>query len=308
MASAFVDANNDGLLDLIVTNDSTPNYLYLNRGNGTFEDFSYASGVALNEEGHEQASMGVAAGDYDNDGLLDFYVTNFSDETNSLYHNEGEGIFRDVTFHAGHGETTLPFLGWGTSFLDFDNDGWKDLIVANGHVYPVVDAQRWGTTYAQQVLLFRNLRNGRFGRVPAAPRSGLAAAIWGRGLAVGDLDGDGLLDVVINNADARPTVLRNVTKPSGHWLQLRLAGDLGKKSPRDATGAVVRVTVGSLCQRADAVSGGGYASQNDPTLHFGLGPAEKIDKLEVSWPGGNKEIFFIPGVDRVLRITQGKGN
>ena len=308
MASAFVDANNDGLLDLIVTNDSTPNYLYLNRGNGTFEDFSYASGVALNEEGHEQASMGVAVGDYDNDGLVDFYVTNFSDETNSVYHNEGEGMFRDVTFHAGHGETTLPFLGWGTSFLDFDNDGWKDLIVANGHVYPVVDAQRWGTSYAQQVLLFRNLRNGSFGRVPAAPGSGLAVAIRGRGLAVGDLDGAGLLDVVINDADARPTVLRNVTRPAGHWLQLRLEGDVVKKSPRDATGAIVRVTVGSVCQSAGAISGGGYASQNDLTLHFGLGPAEKIDKLEVIWPGGDRETFFAPGVDRVLRITQGKGS
>ncbi len=308
LASAFVDASSDGLLDLIVTNDSTPNYFYLNRGNGTFEDVSYPSGLALNEEGHEQASMGLAVGDYDNDGLVDFYVTNFSDESNTLYHNDGEGTFTDVTFQAGHGEATLPFLGWGTSFLDFDNDGWKDLIVANGHVYPEVDAQRWGTSYAQQLLLFRNLRSGKFERVAAAPDSGLAIAICGRGLAVGDLDGDGLLDVVINNIDSRPTVLRNVSKSTGHWLQLRLVGDITKKSPRDGTGAVAWVTTGKLRQRVDAVSGAGYASQNDRCLHFGLGQAEKIDKLEVTWPGRNRETFFVADVDRVLVIIQGKGH
>src|SRR5688572_21720384 len=308
MASAFVDANGDGLLDLIVTNDSTPNYLYLNKGDHTFEDVSYASGVALNEDGQEQASMGLAVGDYDNDGLVDFYITNFSDESNALYHNDGEGTFRHVTFQAGHGEATLPFLGWGTSLLDFDNDGWKDLIVANGHVYPEVDEQQWGTSYAQQVLLFRNLRNGRFERVPAAPDSGLAAAISGRGLAAGDLDGDGLLDVVINNMDSRPTVLRNATKSAGHWLQLRLVGDITKKTPGDATGAVAWVTTGKLRQRVDAVSGAGYASQNYRALHFGLGQAQKIDQLEVIWPGKTKEVFSVTQVDKVVTIVQGKGN
>lgn len=307
LASAFVDINNDGLLDLIVANDSTPNYLYLNKGDGTFEDVSYPSGAALNEEGHEQASMGLAVGDYDNDGLVDMYVTNFSDESNTLYHNDGEGTFTDVSFRAGHGESTLPFLGWGTSFIDFDNDGWKDLIVANGHVYPEVDAQQWGTSYAQQLLLFRNLRNGNFERVPAAPDSGLAIAICGRGLAVGDLDGDGLLDVVINNMDSRPAVLRNVSKSTGHWLQLRLVGDITKKCPKDGTGAVVWVTTGKLRQRVDALSGAGYASQNDRCLHFGLGQAEKIDKLEVTWPGRIKETFDVTEVDKVRIIAQGKG-
>jgi hypothetical protein len=308
MASAFVDANSDGLPDLIVTNDSTPNYLYLNKGDGTFEDVSYASGLALNEDGQEQASMGLAVGDYDNDGLVDFYITNFSDESNTLYHNDGEGTFRDVTFQAGQGEATLPFLGWGTDFLDFDNDGWKDLMVANGHVYPEVDEQKWGTSYAQQILLFRNLRNGKFERVAAAPESGLAIAISGRGLATGDLDGDGLLDAVINNMDSRPTVLRNATKSAAHWLQLRLVGDVTRKSPRDATGAVVWVTTGKLRQRVDAVSGAGYASQSDRSLHFGLGQAQRIDQLEIIWPGKIKETLHVTQVDKVLTIIQGKGN
>ncbi len=307
-SSAFVHADDDDLLDLIVVNDSTPKQLYINKGDGTFEEVGYPSGVALNENGREQAGMGVAIGDYDNSGRLSFHITNFSDDSNVLYHNDGDGNFTDVTFQAGLGEVTIPFLGWGTSFLDFDNDGWKDLIVANGHVYPAVDEHQWGTSFAQQVLLFRNLRNGKFERVGAAPGSGLAVAIKGRGLAVGDLDGDGRLDVVINCLDSKPTVLRNVTKGAGHWLELRLVGDVARKSPKDAIGAIAYVTAGKLRQRADVISGGGYASQNDPRLHFGLGEANHVDKLEIKWPGGTLETFDVPGVDRVLTITEGKGN
>lgn len=306
-SSAFVHVNEDALLDLIVVNDSTPNQLYLNKGDGTFEEVGYPSGVALNENGREQAGMGLGVGDYDNDGRVDFYITNFSDDSNTLYHNDGDGIFTDVTFQAGHGEPTIPFLGWGTSFIDYDNDGWKDLIAANGHVYPGVDQNQWGTSYAQQVLLFRNLANGKFERVGAAPNSGLAIAIPGRGLAVGDLDGDGRLDAVINNIDAAPTVLRNVTATRSHWLGLRLIGDVSKKSPKDAIGAIVYLTAGKLRQRADVVSGAGYASQNDLRLHFGLGPATKIDRLEIKWPGGASETVAVPGIDRVVTIVEGKG-
>ena len=306
-SSAFVHANEDDLLDLIVVNDSTPKQLYINKGDGTFEDVGYASGVALNENGREQAGMGLAVGDYDNDGRVDFYITNFSDDSNTLYHNDGEANFSDVTFQAGHGEVTMPFLGWGTSFLDFDNDGWKDIFVVNGHVYPVVDKYQWGTSYAQQPLLFRNLGTGRFDRVPAAPGSGLAIAIPGRGLALGDLDGDGLLDAVINNIDSAPTVLRNMTRPAGHWIELRLVGDPSKKSPKDAIGAIAYVTTGKLRQRADVVSGASYASQNDLKLHFGLGSATKIDKLEVKWPSGALETVSIVGCDRAVTIVEGKG-
>ncbi|HZH30555.1 MAG TPA: CRTAC1 family protein [Pyrinomonadaceae bacterium] len=318
-ASAFVHANEDDLLDLIVINDSTPNQLYFNRGDGKFEEVGYESGIALNENGREQAGMGLGVGDYNNDGRIDFYVTNFSDDSNTLYHNDGEGNFTDVTFQAGHGEPTIPFLGWGASFLDHDNDGWQDVLVANGHVYPSVDKYQWGTSWAQQPLLFRNVPNARgaqqqqgaserfFERVAAAPGSALANAYTARGLAVADFDGDGRRDAVLNNIDAAPALLRNVSDTKNHWLTVRLVGDTAKKSPRDATGAILYATTGALRQRLDLISGAGYASQNDPSLHVGLGAATKLDKLEVKWPGGALETVTVPGIDRVVTITEGKG-
>jgi hypothetical protein len=306
-SSAFVQANEDNLLDLVVVNDSTPKQFYINKGDGTFEEIGYPSGVALNENGREQAGMGIAIGDYDNSGRMSFHITNFSDDSNVLYHNDGDSNFTDVTFLAGLGEITLPFLGWGTSFIDFDNDSWLDLIVANGHVYPVVDDHQWGTSYAQQALLFRNLKNGKFERVGAAPGSGLAYPWCGRGLAVGDLDGDGRLDVVINNADSRPSLLRNVATPVGHWLALHLVGDVSKKSPRDAIGASVYVTTGKVRQRQDVISGGSYSSQNDTTLHFGLGAATNVDKVEIRWPDGAKETIQVPSVDRKFTVIENKG-
>lgn len=306
-SSAFAHIDDDQLLDLIVVNDSTPKQLYINKGDGTFEETGYPSGVALNENGREQAGMGLAVGDYDNDGRIDFYITNFSDDTNVLYHNDGDGNFTDVTFQAGHGEPTYPFLGWGTAFIDFDNDGWKDILIANGHVYPSVDGKQWGTSYAQQMLLFRNLRNGKFERVAAAPGSGLAAAWCARGLALGDLDGDGRWDAVVNNIDSKPALIRNVCESQSHWLDLRLVGDVSKKSPRDAIGAIIYVTTGQLRQRQDVVSGGSYSSQNDLTLHFGLGSVTTVDKIEIRWPGGAVENVQPPGVDRKVTVTEGKG-
>ncbi|HKY27786.1 MAG TPA: CRTAC1 family protein [Pyrinomonadaceae bacterium] len=304
-ASAFVHVDEDKLLDLFVVNDSTPNQLYINKGDGTFEEVGYPSGVALNENGREQAGMGLAVGDYDNDGRVDFHITNFSDDSNVLYHNDGETNFTDMTFQAGLGEPSIPFLGWATSFIDFDNDGWLDLYVVNGHVYPAVDAHQWGTSYAQQPLLFRNLRNGKFERVAAPPASALANAWPGRGLAVGDLDGDGRLDLVMNNIDQKPTLLRNVGS-AGHWLDLQLIGDVSKKSPKDAVGSIAYVTTGKVRQRADVVSGGVYCSQNDMTLHFGLGTATKVDKLEIHWPDGSIETVPVPSVNKKIKITQGK--
>jgi enediyne biosynthesis protein E4 len=304
-SSAFIHVDKDPLLDLIVVNDSNPKQLYINKGDGTFTEVGQESGVALNENGREQAGMGLAVGDYDNDGWVDFHITNFSDDSNVLYRNEGDANFSDVTYQVGFGEVTLPFLGWGTSFIDFDNDGWQDLFVVNGHVYPGVDAHQWGTTYAQQPLLFRN-RSGKFDRVGAAPGSALAEAWPGRGLATGDLDGDGRTDLVINNLDSKPSVLRNVTTTTAHWLDIRLIGT-SKKNPRDAIGSTVYLTTGKLRQRQDVISGAGYCSQNDMTLHLGLGSAKTVDKLEIRWADGSIEKIAVPSIDRVFTITQGRG-
>jgi hypothetical protein len=306
-SSAFVRLRDTHLLDLLVVNDSTAKQLYINQGNGTFKETGFESGIALNENGKEQAGMGLGLGDYDNDGKLDVYITNFSDDSNTLYHNDGNGNFTDVTFQAGHGEPTIPFLGWGTNFLDFDNNGWQDVFIANGHVYPAVDKYQWGTSFAQQPLLFRNLANGRFERVGAAPNSGLAGAWTSRGMAKGDLDGDGKVDVVLNNFNGTPTVLRNVAESKNHWLSLKLIGDPKLKTPRDAIGSVAWVTIGKMRLRGDVISGAGYASQSDLKLHFGLGEAAKVDKVEISWANGKSEIVNLNVVDRVWTITQGKG-
>jgi enediyne biosynthesis protein E4 len=297
--TAFCDVNDDGKLDLLVANDSTPNFLYLNKGNGMFTDASYESGFALNEDGREQAGMGLAVGDYDNDGRPDVYITNFSDDTNTLYHNEGASQFNDVTYPTGHGTPTIPFLGWGAGFLDFDNDGWKDVFIANGHVYPQVDKFDWGTTWAQRPLLFKNKSGKTFDLLPAATNSGLAVVKAARGAAFGDLDNDGRVEVVINNCDDTPTVLRNETNSAGHWLSLKLLS--GK---RDAIGATAWLTANGQRQRADVLSGGSYCSQSDLRLHFGLGAATKVDKLEIRWPGGARETVAVKAVDRVLTITE----
>ncbi len=307
-SSVFVDVDDDRDLDLLVVNDSTPKQLYINKGDGTFEETGYASGIALNENGREQAGMGLAVGDYDNDGRVDFHITNFSDDSNTLYRNDGDGNFSDITFQAGLGEPTIPFLGWGTAFFDFDNDGWKDVIVANGHVYPGVDNFQWGTSYAQQLLLFKNTRTGggqiRFERVAAAPNSGLALSINARGMAIADFDRDGKLDVVTANSGATPTLLRNVSESKNNWLKIKLVGDVSKKTPKDAVGSTVYVTTGKLRQRFDLTSGANYASQDEQTIHVGLGDATRIDKLEVIWANGQTEIFPVDGIKKILTLTQ----
>ena len=305
LTAVFADLNNDGKVDLAVANDSTPNYLYINKGDGTFEDDSYASGYALNENGRETASMGIAVGDYLNNGWLDLYNAVFSDDYNPLYRNDGAANFTDVSYQAAIAEPTIPFLGWGTGFLDFDNDGWKDLFVANGHVYPGVDQSDWGTTFAERPLLFHNLHNGKFELVPAVKGTGLATLMTARGAAFGDLFNDGKIDVVINQLHNTPVLLRNVNPDKNHWVEFRLVG--GPKSPRDAVGATIYVTAGGIRQRGDVISGGSYASSNDPRVHFGLGSSEKIDGVEIRWPSGVVEHPKAPGVDGIFTYVEGKG-
>ncbi len=332
LASVFADLDEDGWPDLIVANDSTPNYLYRNRHDGTFEDVSYMSGFALNEEGRAQASMGIALGDYNRDGRLDLFITTFSDDYKTLYRNDGDSSFTDVSFKAGLGSATIPFLGWGTGFLDFDNDGLLDLFIANGHVYPIADKRDWGTTWAQRPQLFRNLDGAKFQEVPPATGSGLASVVCARGAAFGDIFNDGHIDVVLNNMDSTPTLLRNVIHNSNHWVTLKLIGQtflsvpssssssvvLGVSAPafssakpnqrssRDAIGAKVLLTAGGVRQRADISSGGSYASTSDPRLHFGLGSASKVDKLEILWPSGLRQEVSLPCIDCTLQVTEGK--
>jgi len=297
--------NNDGKVDLVVANDSTPNYLYINKGQGAFEDASYESGFALNENGHETASMGIAVGDYMNNGLLDLCTTTFSDDYNPLYRNDGGGNFTEVSYQAQIADATIPFLGWGDGFIDFDNDGWKDLFFANGHVYPEVDKTDWGTTFAQRPLLFRNKRNGKFEVVPARNKTGLAEIYTARGAAFGDLFNDGKIDVVINQLGNVPVFLRNVNVDQNHWIGLKLSG--GEKGPRDATGATVYVTAGGVRQRGDVLSGGSYASNNDPRVHFGLGAEKTVQKVEIYWPSGLVEQVTVGEVDRYYVVEEGKG-
>jgi enediyne biosynthesis protein E4 len=305
LTAVFADLNNDGKVDLAVANDSTPNYLYINKGNGMFEDASYASGYALNENGKETASMGIAVGDYLNNGWLDLYNTVFSDDYNPLYKNEGDANFTDVSYPSGIAEVTIPFLGWGTGFLDFDNDGWLDLLAANGHVYPGVDKSDWGTTFAQRPLLFHNLKAGKFEVIPPVKGTGLAMTLVGRGAAFGDLFNDGKTDVVINELGGPPVLLRNVSPDHHHWVGLKLIA--AGKSPRDAIGATVYLTVSGMRQRRDVISGGSFASSNDQRLHFGLGDSSSIDQMEVHWPDKLvQRLKLSAGMDRYYSVEEGK--
>ena len=312
LASLFIDVNGDGRPDLLVADDSTPNYLYINKGDGTFEDDSYASGYALNESGRETASMGIAEGDLTHNGRIDLYNTTFSDDYNPLYRNDGAGNFTDTAYQDGVAEPTIPFLGWGTAFFDYDNDGWLDLFIVNGHVYPQVDAQNWGTTWKQRPLLFHSDK-GKLTLVPAVEGTGLAKLATSRGMAYGDLFNDGHIDVVVNNLDGTPSLFRNVVDNGNHWIAFKLIGapatEPGKRgSPRDAVGACVFLTANGFTQRVDVIAGGSFASSSDQRPHFGLGKATKIDKIEVHWPSGRVEAIAPPTVlDKFYVITEGKG-
>ena len=299
---AWFDYNQDGWPDLYVANDSTPSFLYLNQRDGTFKELAFPMGVAVSEDGGEQGGMGVAVGDYDNSGRLSVFKTNFAEEYNSLFHNDGDH-FTDVSFRSKTAASSIPFVGWGTAFFDYDNDGRLDLIAVNGHVYPQMDQARRGASagYRQRKLLYHNRGDGTFDEVAAQFGPVLTEPRVSRGLAVGDLDNDGRLDLVINDLDGRPQVLHNELADAGHWLLVKL---VGKDGNTDAIGAVVRVKAGKLGLMRLVQSGTSYLSQDDMRRHFGLGRETQADSLEVLWPDGTTTKLANVKADQVVEIKQ----
>jgi hypothetical protein len=294
------DFDDDGWTDVYVACDSTASLLFRNKRDGTFEEIGLFSGAAYNEDGREQAGMGATAGDYDRDGSLDIFKTNFSDDTPTLYKNDGRGAFSDVTVSAGLAVHT-KFLGWGTAFLDVDHDGWKDIFVANGHVYPEVEAAGIGENYRQQRLLFWNRRDKQFHDISAQAGPAIRDAQSSRGIAAGDLDNDGKLEIVIVNMRTAPSLLKN-TAPQGNWLLLRLL----TKTGRDAFGARVTVTTPDGPQVDEIRSGGFHISQGDPRVHFGLGRLTTA-AISVRWPDGTTETFESAAANTIHTIRQGTG-
>jgi hypothetical protein len=302
MGAVWHDVNGDGRPDLYVANDAGPNFLYRNNGDGTFTDLGLQSGTALSEDGSEQGSMGVAIGDVDRNGRWSILVTNFSGEYNAFYRQQRDFVFTDASYASLTAKASLPMVGWGTHFFDYDNDGWLDLLVVNGHVYPQVERAGVSTTYRQRALLYRNNRNGTFTETTAAAGTALMTPWVSRGSAVGDLDNDGDLDVVVNNLDGAPTVLRNDGGSRQGFLVVALEGRAGS---RNAIGARVTVTSGDLVQVDERRSGGSYLSQNDARLHFGLGARTAIDAVEVRWPGGTVQRFTGVPVNAFIALSEG---
>lgn len=297
------DFDDDGWTDIYVACDSTPSILYHNNHDGTFTDVAVLAGTAFNEDGMEQAGMGSTIGDFNGDGKLDIFKTNFSDDTATLYANRGDGTFDDSTFAAGLGLNTR-YLGWGTMFLDFDNDGWPDLLLVNGHVYPEVDSQHLGSDYQEPRILYHNKGNGTFQDISATSGPGIMLPKSSRGMAVGDLWNDGRISAVVSNMNAAPSLLVNQIRYDNHWVTI---GTKGVKSNRDGLGARIRVKAGGRILIDEVRSGSSYLSNSDRRVHFGLGAVNKIDWIEIRWPSGLTEVFENPKVDAVLALTEGSG-
>jgi enediyne biosynthesis protein E4 len=296
------DFNDDGRPDLFVADDSTPNYLYRNEGRGHFTDVSFVSGTAVNGEGAETAGMGIAVCDYNHSGRFSFILTTFEDQAATLYRNDGGMNFTDISFAAGVATPTIKFLKWGVGCEDFDNDGWPDILIVNGHVYPQVDSLSAGAKYRERKILLRNNGNGTFQDLSEQAGPPIMASEPARGAAFGDIDNDGKIDVVVENIDGKPTILRNITADKNHWLTLRL---VGKRSNRLGIGARVKLSAGGVTQIGEVRSGGSYLSQNDLRLHFGLGSASKAETLEVRWPSGEVDRHVDLKADDFYVITEG---
>ncbi|HZM97133.1 MAG TPA: CRTAC1 family protein [Vicinamibacterales bacterium] len=299
----FTDLTDDGWPDIYVANDSVPNLLYRNRGNGTFVEEGVISGAALSSDGRSQAGMGVDAADYNGDGLPDLIVTNFSHDYNTLYENGPAGVFTDRSYATGVASTAGPYLGWGVKFVDIDNDGRLDIFVANGHVYPEVDKHGLGTRYLQRKQLFVN-EGTRFRHASGEIGGGLAVEKSSRGAAFGDYDNDGDIDALVINMNDRPTLLRNDTAPGNHWITVRL---VGTKSNRDGIGAKISVEAGARKQTAFVRGDGSYLSHSDTRAHFGLADATRVNRIEIRWPSGVVDTASGLTADRFYVAREGSG-
>jgi hypothetical protein len=304
LTAVWSDLNGDGHPDLFVANDGEPNYLYKNDGSGHFTNVAYQAGVAVNEDGAEQANMGVALGDYLHTGRFSIGITHFSEEYAALYRNDGDLNFTDVSHASGIAQGTTSYVGWGDAFFDLDNDGWPDFFIVNGHVYPQVNVAGIGTKYREPKLLFLNEHNGSFRNISQNAGPAIQIPQVSRGLAVGDLFNDGRLELVVENLEGAPMILRPEGGPRNHWISFALQGT---KSNRLALNARVRVTAGELVEEDEVRSGGSYLSQNDLRLHFGLGKHERADKVEILWPSGAKEVLSQVSSDRLYSLKEGQG-
>ena len=297
------DFDNDGWPDIYVACDSVPSRFYHNNHDGTFEEIGTEIGCAVNENGTAQGGMGVGIGDYDCDGWLDIVKTNYSDQTANLYHNNGDGTFYDAVYQAGLGVNT-KYLGWGVGLFDFDNDGWPDIFMSNGHVFPDVDTKRLHVTFKQAKIVYKNLGNGSFVDVTSSAGPDVTQPHSSRGTAFGDFDNDGDVDVAVINMNEPPSLLRNDCRSRNNWLKVKC---VGTKSNRSAVGARVRVVTGTHSQMNEVMSGSSYMSQNDFRLHFGLGQARQADLVEVRWPSGLVESFKNVDANQLLVVQEGHG-
>lgn len=304
MQPIWSDFGNNGKLDVYVANDSTPNYFYRNLGNGKFSEDGLITGTAVSGDGSEQGSMGIAVGDYNHSGNFSIYTTNFVDEYNTLYRNNGKYDFTDVSFAAKVAQFTRPYVGWGTGFFDLDNDTWLDLLVVNGHVYPQMDEITSGAKYKQGKILFVNNGDGTFCNATAQGGAALSELRVSRGAAFGDLDNDGQIDVVVEDLDSSPMILKNEGDKSNRWITLELAAKTGNPL---AIGARIKITTGKIVQTEEIRSGGSYLSQNDLRVHFGLGKATKADSIEIRWNSGKVETLKDVAADKFYAVLEGEG-
>lgn len=302
LTAVWTDEAGRGTPDLFVTNDGEPNFLYRRGADGRFTDVSEQSGTAVNQDGVEQANMGVAIGDYNHSGRFSFAITHFSDEYTTLFRNDGDLNFADASAMAGIAVATRPYVGWGDAFVDLDNDGWLDLFLVNGHVYPQVDNASAGTRYREPALLFRNQRDGTFQDISKSAGAAIQVPQVSRGLAVGDLFNDGAMELVVENLEGSPTILRPTGAPANHFISLSL---VGTRSNRLALNARVRITAGDLVQTEEVRSGGSYLSQSDLRLHFGLATRSRVDRLEITWPSGLHQAFTNLAADRFYTLVEG---